>query len=83
VEANAAGVPVIAMDLGSCREVIKDGQTGFLVNNVDEAARAMKRLGDIDRIACRQRVQERFSIETMVEAYERVYSAIFDLEAAR
>src|SRR5476651_1083404 len=37
VEANAAGVPVIAMDLGSCRDVIKDGQTGFLVNNVTEA----------------------------------------------
>ena len=36
-EANAAGVPVIAMDLGSCREVIKDGQTGFLVSDVDEA----------------------------------------------
>ena len=35
-EANAAGVPVIAMDLGSCREVIEDGQTGFLVNNVGE-----------------------------------------------
>jgi glycosyltransferase involved in cell wall biosynthesis len=82
-EANAAGVPVIAMDLGSCREVIKDGQTGFLVNNVDEAARAIKRLGDLDRIACRRRVQECFSIETMVEAYERVYSTIFDLEAAR
>ncbi len=82
-EANAAGVPVIAMDLGSCREVIKDGQTGFLVNTVDEAARAMKRLGDIDRITCRRRVQECFSIETMVEAYERVYSTIFDLEAAR
>ena len=39
VEANAAGVPVIAMDLGSCREVIEDGQTGFLVNNVGEAVR--------------------------------------------
>src|SRR5208337_2879765 len=62
VEANAAGVPVIAMDLGSCREVIKDGQTGFLVNNVDEAAQALKRLGEIDSTACRQRVQECFSI---------------------
>ena len=82
-EANAAGVPVIAMDLGSCREVIEDGQTGFLVNNVDEAVRALERLGEIDRNACRQRVQECFSIETMVEAYERVYQTIFELEATR
>jgi glycosyltransferase involved in cell wall biosynthesis len=80
-EANAAGVPVIAMDLGSCREVIADGQTGFLVKNVREAALALERLGEIDRRVCRQRVQERFSIPTMVEAYERVYRTIFDLEA--
>src|SRR5438093_1206781 len=82
-EANAAGVPVIAMDLGSCREVIKDGQTGFLVNNVHEAVRDLQRLSEIDRSVCRQRVQHRFSIETMVEAYERVYWTIFDLEAKR
>src|SRR5208283_2859702 len=80
VEANAAGVPVIAMDLGSCREVIEDGKTGFLVNNVDEAAQALKRLGEIDSTACRQRVQECFSIETMVKGYERVYRTIFELE---
>jgi glycosyltransferase involved in cell wall biosynthesis len=82
-EANAAGVPVIAMDLGSCREVIKDGQTGFLVNNVNEAVRALERLSEIDRTACRHRVEQCFSIKTMVEAYERVYSTIFDLEAKR
>ncbi len=82
-EANAAGVPVIAMDLGSCREVIEDGRTGFLVNDVHEAVRALERICDIDRNACRQRVQECFSIETMVEAYERVYRAIFKLEAQR
>jgi glycosyltransferase involved in cell wall biosynthesis len=80
-EANAAGVPVIAMDLGSCREVIEDGGTGFLVNDVHEAVRALGRVDEIDRSACRQRVQQRFSIETMVEAYERVYQTIFELEA--
>jgi glycosyltransferase involved in cell wall biosynthesis len=80
-EANAAGVPVIAMDLGSCREVIKNGQTGFLVNNVNEAVETLPRLSEIDRHACRQRVQQCFSIETMVEAYERVYAAIFEREA--
>jgi hypothetical protein len=60
--------------------VIKDGQTGFLVNNVNEAARVLERLSEIDRGVCRQRVQQCFSIKTMVEAYERVYSTIFDLE---
>jgi len=78
-EANAAGVPVIAMDLGSCREVIEDGKTGFLVNNTKEAVLALERLPVIDRRACRQRVQQHFSIETMVEGYERVYATIFDL----
>jgi len=82
-EANAAGVPVIAMDLGSCREVIEDGRTGFLVNNVEQAVLALARLSEIDRSACRRRVEQCFSIETMVTAYERVYSTIFDLEAER
>jgi glycosyltransferase involved in cell wall biosynthesis len=83
VEANAAGLPVIAMDLGSCREVIENGKTGFLVKNVNEAVHALERLPKIDRSACRQRVQQCFSVETMVEAYERVYSMIFDLEEKR
>jgi glycosyltransferase involved in cell wall biosynthesis len=82
-EANAAGVPVIAMDLGSCREVIEDGQTGFLVNGVHEAVQALSRVSEIDRAGCRQRVQQCFSIETMVASYEQVYRTIFDLEARR
>jgi glycosyltransferase involved in cell wall biosynthesis len=83
VEANAAGIPVIAMHLGSCCEVIEDGRTGFLVANVEEAVAALERLPAIDRGACRKRVQQRFSIETMVEAYERVYWTIFEREAKR
>jgi glycosyltransferase involved in cell wall biosynthesis len=82
-EANAAGVPVIAMDLGSCGEVIKDGQTGFLVSNVEEAVRALARVGEIDRTACRRRVQERFSIDTMVAGYEEVYRRVFERERNR
>lgn len=82
-EANAAGVPVIAMDLGSCREVIQDGQTGFLVHNVGEAVLALRRLPEIDPAVCRQRVEQCFSLGTMVEAYERVYRTIFELEAKK
>ena len=82
-EANAAGVPVIAMDLGSCREVIEDGQTGFLVDNVGEAVCALERLSEIDRTRCRLRVQQCFSIETMVQGYERAYATVFELDAKR
>lgn len=82
-EANAAGVPVVAMDLGSCREVIEHGRTGFLVNNVLEAASALERLPEIDPRECRRRVEHRFSIGTMVESYERVYRTILDREEAR
>ena len=79
-EAMAAGVPVIAYDRGSCREVVADGETGFLVTNVDEAVQAVKKIDAIDRAACRRRVKENFSIPTMVKAYEKVYQDIFQLE---
>jgi glycosyltransferase involved in cell wall biosynthesis len=82
-EANAAGVPVIAMNLGSCREVIQDGQTGFLVDNVEQAVQALGRISEIDRGACRRRVEECFSIDTMVAAYERVYATIFEAEESQ
>ncbi len=82
-EANAAGVPVIAMDLGSCREVIEDGRTGFLVNDVNEAVQALDRISEIDSVSCRKHVEQRFSIDTMVEAYEQVYDRIFEQQKRR
>ena len=82
-ESMAAGVPVIAMDLGSCREVIEHNKTGFLVNNVQEAAQAVKNIERIDRRDCLKRVEENFTIEKMVENYEKVYKKIFEIEAAR
>ena len=79
-EAMGAGVPVIAYDRGSCREVVADGETGFLVTNVTEAVEAVKKIDTIDRTACRRRVEKCFSIPTMVEAYEKVYAEIFKFE---
>jgi glycosyltransferase involved in cell wall biosynthesis len=79
-EANAAGVPVIAMDLGSCGEVIEQGVTGFLVTDVSGAVTSLERVATIDDSACRRRVEERFSVATMVEAYERVYARILSLQ---
>jgi len=82
-ESMAAGVPVIAMDLGSCREVIADGQTGYLVNNVDEAVEAVSKIDRIERKKCRERVEEHFTIDRMVSDYEKVYEEIFCREAQK
>src|SRR4030081_3003047 len=56
-EANAASIQVIAMDLGSCREVIADGQSGFLVNTVNQSVPAVLRRTESDRLLFRARVQ--------------------------
>ena len=77
-ESMAAGVPVIAMDLGSCREVISDKETGYLVNSVDEAVEAVSKIDKIERKKCRRRVEENFTIDKMVEGYEKVYAQIFN-----
>jgi len=82
-ESMAAGVPVIAMDLGSCREVIADKKTGYLVNNVAEAVEAVSKIEKIERRNCRLRVEENFTIERMVEKYEKVYEKIFELESQK
>jgi len=79
-EAMAAGVPVVALDRGSCREVIEDNVTGYLVNNVDEACRAVENINNISRKACRERVEQMFSLDVMVENYEKIYHKIFDIE---
>jgi glycosyltransferase involved in cell wall biosynthesis len=82
-ESMAAGVPVISMDLGSCREVLADGETGFLVNDVDEAVKVVEKIPEISREACRRRVEEHFSLDIMVDNYEKVYKKIFQLEALK
>ncbi|KIU26738.1 glycosyl transferase [Sphingomonas melonis] len=78
VEAMACGTPVIAINRGSMPELIEDGVTGFLVNSVDEAIAAVARLPQIDRVACRRAVAERFSVERMADRYIQLYRRILD-----
>ena len=74
VESLACGTPVIAMDLGSPREILTE-DSGFLVHSVDEAVEAVRRVSEIDRRACRRRAED-FSVDRMVEDYIRVYDAV-------
>jgi len=82
-ESMGAGVPVIAMDLGSCREVIEHGVTGFLVQDVSSAVKAVQRVKSIERSVCRRRVEKHFTIEHMVAGYESVYEEIFRRESKK
>lgn len=76
VEAMACGTPVVATPLGAVPEVVEDGRTGFLVRSVDEAVAAVARLDRIDRTACREHVQARFSVDRMVDGYLAVYRSM-------
>jgi len=72
----ASGTPVIAMRMGSTEEVIIDGQTGFLCNNVEECISSLDKVSKLNRYACRQYVEENFSVKQMTDGYEAVYQKL-------
>lgn len=73
VEAMASGTPVIAFNKGSIPELVVNGETGYVVENVMGMAEAIKRIGEIDRNKCRKRAEENFTVERMVDGYEKLY----------
>jgi glycosyltransferase involved in cell wall biosynthesis len=75
-ESMAAGTPVIGIDLGSVREVVEHGVTGFVVPNLKEAIAACANITNLDRRACRDRVERLFSVDAMTEGYLSAYRAI-------
>jgi glycosyltransferase involved in cell wall biosynthesis len=76
VEALACGTPVIAYARGSMPEIIDDGCTGVLVDDVDGAVAAIMDVDDLDRAAIRAATIERFDVSTMVDEYVTVYRSI-------
>jgi glycosyltransferase involved in cell wall biosynthesis len=84
IEALAAGTPVISRPSGSLPELLRHGEHGFLVWTEDELVRACHSVGEIDRLACRTHVVERFSARRMADGYERAFRmAIAGQELAR
>lgn len=78
VEALACGTPVIAYARGSMPEIIDDGRTGFLVNDVDGAVEAAAAVEALDRAAIRAATVERFDVSTMVDEYVTVYRSMLE-----
>ena len=75
IESMAAGTPVIALRRGSVPEVIEDGVTGFVCEDVNEMTQAAARIDEIDPEECRRHAM-RFSAETMCRQYVEVYDAL-------
>lgn len=76
MEALAAGTPVIAYRSGALPEIVEDGVTGFLVNDVNEMAEAIGKVSAISPEACHRAAERRFSKERMVERYFELYRSI-------
>jgi len=77
VEAMASGTPAIAFARGAAPELISDGVTGFLVDDVDGMVAALSRVDEIDRRACAAATRERFSPRAMARAYRAAYAAVW------
>src|SRR5262245_24744592 len=76
IEAMACGTPIIAWRCGSVPEVMEDGVTGFIVDNVDQAVQAVERVAALDRRRCRQVFETRFTDERMARDYLAIYQRI-------
>ena len=76
VEAMACGTPVIAFARGSAPELIVDGETGFLVHDVESMAAAVGQVHRIDPSRCREHVEAHFDVPIMVRQYMDLYNVI-------
>jgi glycosyltransferase involved in cell wall biosynthesis len=75
-EAMAAGTPVLAYPRGSMPELVKHGESGYLLSTEDEIVDAIPRIERLNRRRCREWVQGNFSVEQMVEEYEKLYRQV-------
>jgi glycosyltransferase involved in cell wall biosynthesis len=81
IEAMLVGTPVIAFDLGSARELVEEGITGFLCNTINEMATRIGQVNAIDRRLCRERARVRWGAARMAREYVDLYHRA--IESAR
>ncbi|MGB9668271.1 MAG: glycosyltransferase, partial [Thermosulfidibacteraceae bacterium] len=84
IEALACGTPVVAWNLGSVPEIIENGKTGFIVESIEDAVKALDKIKDLDRSYCRKSFERKFTARRMAEDYIRVYNELlFDIKVAK
>ena len=82
-EAMACGTPVAALDKGAVREVVDDGVTGLVFDDLEQMANELQRVFDLDRRRVRERSVARFGAARMVDEYIDVYNRIAEAHHAR
>lgn len=82
IESMACGTPVIAFRRGSMPELVRHGETGYIVDDVDGAVKAVSAVRTIERSACRADIERRFTSARMARDYVRVYQQVLDREAS-
>jgi glycosyltransferase involved in cell wall biosynthesis len=83
IEAMSCGTPTIAYPCGSVSEVIDEGQSGFLVNDAEEAAKAAERAKGLSRAGVRACFERRFTVERMAKDYLAIYRGLPGVSAKR
>jgi len=76
IEAMACGTPTIAFRQGSVPEIIENGVSGLIVESIEEAVKAVKRVKNISRKACRNAFLQRFTVRRMANDYLKLYKQI-------
>jgi glycosyltransferase involved in cell wall biosynthesis len=80
LEAMACGTPAIAYRCGSVPELLEEGVTGFIVDDLNAAVEAVAKVESLDRALCRHRFEQRFSASRMAQEYLEVYERILHPE---
>jgi glycosyltransferase involved in cell wall biosynthesis len=78
IEAMACGTPVVAYRGGSVDEVIDEGVTGFVCDDIDSAVAAIGRCAALSRERCRARFEQRFSVTRMAADYVAAYRQLLE-----
>jgi glycosyltransferase involved in cell wall biosynthesis len=82
IEAMACGTPVIAYRGGAVHEVIEEGHTGFIVEALEDAVRAVRRVPELSRRGCREVFEQRFTATRMAHDYVQVYERLISTKQA-
>jgi len=77
-ESMACGTPVLALNMGSIPEIIKDGETGYIEENIKDLTKRVKDINNIDRYTCRKHLEDNFSDKRMVESYIKTYQKLIE-----